>query len=928
MKYSHLFLFVFLILAACSAPLETSWPDASPSARPGVRWWWLGNAVDSVGLTANMEDLHNAGIGAVEITPIYGINGAEHRHIEYLSPRWMNMYKHVVDEGKRLDIQIDMNNGTGWPFGGPEIKPEYAATRVIFQKYQVKGGENFSQKIVPDDRRQANISTIATVMAFNGSGNIELTDFVTAEQMLDWTAPEGDDWTVWVVFNGKTRQMVKRAAPGGEGFVMNHYSREVLDFYLKRFDDAYAKSSAPFPARFFNDSYEVYGADWTPDFLTEFEQRRGYLLQDYFHELLANGTTDVSKRVVSDYRETIGNILKDNFTVPWTNWAHSHGVKTKNQAHGSPANLLDLYAAVDIPEGEIFGNSDFNIPFLRTDTFRKKNDGDPTVLKYASSAANITGKKYISCETFTWLTEHFRTSLSQCKPEIDQMFISGINHVYFHGSTYSPKEAAWPGWKFYASIDMTATNPFWKDATAFFDYITRTQSFLQSGKPDNDFLLYFPMYDIWNDRRGNHYLPFAIHGMRDRLPEFVAAVENIMACGYDVDYISDFYIQSTTMEKGLLKTMGGTKYKALILPATHLIPVETMQQIIKLAVQGACIIFVDHYPADVPGLSQLKERRNQFKALSQMLPAVNSFDKTTEHRFGKGKIITGNGTNYAELLEKSGAKKEVFSSELGGQMLRRSHKLGYTYFFTMLTNRPIDQWVPISINAKSALFFDPMTGKSGQASLRQNNGKTEVYMQLKPGQSIILKTFTHKTIRTKSWDYYQATNRQTILSEGWQLSFPKSEPAISETFALKTLSSWTDLNHKDLKRNMGTGRYTIQFDFQKEVGKEYRLDLGDVRESARVKLNGKNVGILYAVPFETLIGSFLKNGENTLEIEVTNLPANRIADYDRQGIEWRIFHEINFVNIAYQTTKFDTWNLVPSGLLGPVTIQELNPLQP
>ena len=145
---------LFLLMFACSAPTETSWPEVQPEARPGVRWWWLGSAVDSAGLTANMEDLHHAGIGAVEITPIYGIDGAEHRHIDYLTPRWMNLYKHVVAEGKRLDIQIDMNNGTGWPFGGPTIAPDYAATRVIFHKYPVAGGETLRRAIIPEDRRQ------------------------------------------------------------------------------------------------------------------------------------------------------------------------------------------------------------------------------------------------------------------------------------------------------------------------------------------------------------------------------------------------------------------------------------------------------------------------------------------------------------------------------------------------------------------------------------------------------------------------------------------------------------------------------------------------------------------------------------------------------------------------------------------------------
>ena len=123
------------------------------------------------------------------------------------------------------------------------------------------------------------------------------------------------------------------------------------------------------------------------------------------------------------------------------------------------------------------------------------------MLKYAPSAAHICGKPYTSSETFTWLTEHFRTSLSQLKPDIDLMFCAGVNHMFFHGTCYSPKEDTWPGWKFYASIDMSPTNSIWRDAPYFMQYVERCQSFLQWGEPDNDFLVYLPVRDMWQKQR-------------------------------------------------------------------------------------------------------------------------------------------------------------------------------------------------------------------------------------------------------------------------------------------------------------------------------------------------------------------------------------------------------------------------------------------
>jgi hypothetical protein len=843
MKQKNLFFVAGLFFFALECMAQTTavdWPAVQRETKPWTRWWWLGSAVDSTNIARNLEALSSAGIGGVEITPVYGVKGSEAQYIDYLSPEWMRMLAFTEAEANRLDMGVDMNNGTGWPFGGPEISVEDAATKAIFK----------------DNRLEI----------------------------------------------GKTGQKVKRAAPGGQGYVLDHLNKEAVVRYFSKFDEAFAENKTPFPNSFFNDSYEVYEADWTPGLLNEFEQRRGYRLQDFFPDLPADGATERSARVIADYRETVSDILHDNFTQVWTDWAHSHGATTRNQAHGSPGNLLDLYGGVDIPECESFGITGFDIPGLRKDSLFKKNDSNSVLLKYASSAAHVGGKKYTSSETFTWLTEHFRTSLSQCKPEIDRMFAAGVNHVFFHGTTYSPEEAAWPGWKFYAAIDLSPTNSIWRDAPAFFDYITRCQSFLQSGLPDSDFLLYFPVHDIWHEKRGNYYLPFAIHDVLHELPEFEKTVKTIMRQGFDPDYISDRQLQQTTMENGLLKTSGGTLYKALIIPPVRRMPLETLVRIYELAQQGATVIFSGQYPEDVPGLFRLEERR---KIVAETLAQLKNVSTVTLSP------------------EKLKFNPESFVADCDGDLIRRKHDSGYLYFFSMLENNPIDRWITLGTQAESALFFDPMTGKTGKARLRNRNGRTEVYLQLQPGESILLKTFTSQTIQAEEWKYYRPTGNETELKTGWTMRFIESHPAVKQEFQLPELISWTDLPNDTLQRNMGTALYRLKFDFKKEAGKEYRLCLGDVRESAAIRINGRKAGTLFAVPFEMNIGEWLHTGENTLEIEVTNLPANRIADYDRRGVEWRIFHEINFVDIAYSNKRYDGWAPVPSGLLGPVTLREI-----
>ncbi|MCD7962859.1 MAG: glycosyl hydrolase family 2 [Rikenellaceae bacterium] len=903
---------------------ETQWYEIETVHKPFTRWWWLGSAVDKENLTYNLELYSAAGMGGVEITPIYGVMGNEENDIDYLTPEWMEVYKHTVAEAEKLGMIVDMNNGTGWPFGGPDVSIEDAATKLIIQKVEVEGGRSVDKKIVPLDRPRdipARNATIDKVMAYSDNGDILDITANFSDGNLDWIAPAGSNWTVYALFNGKTRQEVKRAAPGGEGWVLDHLAEEPIQKYLKKFDEAFEKSNAPYPRAFFNDSYEVYEANWTYAFLDEFEKRRGYKLENYIPEFQGRGRDEMSQRVISDYRLTLFEMLMDNFITPWKDWAHSHGSLIRNQSHGSPGNLVDIYASVDIPECETFGRTAFDIPGLRMDRGMKTNDSNPMVLKFASSGANITGKTLTSAETFTWLTEHFRTSLSQCKPEIDQLFASGVNHVFFHGTPYSPKDAEWPGWKFYASINMSPTNTIWKDADAFFAYIARCQSFLQHGKSDNDFLLYFPIFDIWNDyHKSGPYMMFVIHGLVDMIPEFNKVVMDILNAGYNIDYISDAFINSLEVKNGELVTSGGAEYKALILPATKLMPEKTLEKLLDLTEKGAKIIFSDRFPEDVPGLSDLEDRRNEMQKTIMRLPEINSFGETTVTKFGKGEVITGN--NLPELLATTGVKSESFANQYGGQFIRRSYDKGKIYFFTMLANNTVDGWVNIGTDAKSAIIFDAMSGEKGKAKVRTVNEQTQVYLQLKPGESLLVKTFEKEDIKTDNWEYLTPQNSVVEITNGWSLTFLESQPRIDGIFHIDTLGSWTDLSAENADKNMGTAVYTVEFELPLTDADDWVIDLGDVRESASLKVNGKFVTKLYAVPYSARIGKFLKPGKNTLEIEVTNLPANRIADYDRRGIVWRIFKNtnINMVsNIAL--TEYPT---SPSGLLGDVTLTPMS----
>lgn len=846
-----------LCIVCCGFATTTAqqWPTPTQEAKPGTRWWWLGSAVDKENLQWTMQQYADHGIGAVEITPIYGVQGNQANNIPYLSDQWMQMLREVQKNGQQFGIEVDMTTGTGWPFGGPWVPLEESACKAVFVDTSFVGKKVEAMPLAVS-AHDAKYSRLNKVMAYGNGQAIDITSAVN-DGKLTWKAPKGtkkdDRWRVIALYVRYGVMKVKRAAPGGEGLVIDHFDRQAVHNYLRHIEQAFERTNTPYPHTFFNDSYEVSEATWTPTLFQEFEQRRGYKLEEHLPELIG---ADV--KVVADYRETLGDLLLENFTQQWTAWAHSHGAITRNQAHGSPANLIDCYAAVDIPEIEGFGLSDFGIKGLRTDSGKtRKNDSDYSMFKYAPSAAHVCGKPYTSSETFTWLTEHFRTSLSQLKPDLDLMFCAGVNRMFFHGTCYSPKDDVWPGWKFYASIDMSPTNSIWRDAPYFMKYVERCQNFLQWGEPDNDFLVYLPVHDMWKKNTRKLLMQFSIHAMGKLAPEFIKSILAIDRAGFDCDYISDRLLAKVTVRDGQLVTEAGTCYKALIIPSGTTITPELKQQLDRLSPY----------------------------------------------------IIYGEDANAMSRF----AKPEPMKYANGLKAIRRKNPTGYHYFIANLTPNDIEANLPLAVDFQSATLFNPLNGESTPAVVA--DGK--VSLALRSGESIILQTSSTPVP-------YVATPQPAPLefpiTTPWTLTFTEEAPKVSQTFQLDKLQTWETLSDETAV-TMGTGIYTTTFKLTKQQAQQpWQIDLGDVRESARVYINGQFIGCAWAVPFVLDCKQTLKAGNNELRIEVTNLPANRISQLDRQGVKWRKMEEINVVDIHYKKTTYADWQPVKSGLNSEVKL--------
>lgn len=928
-----------LLFIACTHRTENDavkpgWPDIEYQAKPWTRWWWQGNLVDEEGLTKALKKYAEAGLGGVEITCIYGVKGQEDTFIHFTSDRWVDLFHHTLREAKKLDMGVDLALASGWPFGGPWVNKDDACKMFIIKQYELKAGDTLNEKITHvqeplvravnkrididqlsdpvisngnlqelalDQVRFPRDLPLQTLMAYNEDNEaVEISSHVAADGTLNWVPVEGH-WKLYALFMGWHGKQVERAGPGGEGDVIDHFSEKAIQDYLAHFDEAFRDANLFHLRAYFNDSYEVddaYGeSNWTHNFFAEFKQRRGYDLRNYLSALARDGDAGTISRVYCDYRETISDLILDNFTKPWALWARRQGKLIRNQAHGSPANILDLYAASDIPETE---GTDF------------------MAIKFASSAAHTSGKKLVAAEAATWLNEHFLATLAETKENVDRYFLGGVNHIVYHGTAYSPDNEPWPGRMFYASVHYAPSNTIWRDFPVLNNYVARTQSFLQKSKACNDVLLYYPVYDIWSEpwrhplyNFKGRYLTSPAHEVANMMQE----------AGYTYDFISDRQITNTRFSDGLLAT-GKNEYKTILIPEAEYIPLHTFKQLLALAKKGGQIIFYKSFPDSIPGLLDIQTRQQEYNSLIMGLAfeAINTWVR--QAKVGHGKMFIADSL---ELALQSLKIKPEDMVRTGLDFIRK--KMGNTLIFFIKNNSDsqVHEFIPVANTAKSVILYNPMNNLYGKVPMKIEDEELQVFLQLNPGETCILQLF-NKEQSVGDYAFYTEIDSGMVLDSSWSITFKEGGPVLPETQQDISLSSWTNLDAGGSEAFSGTALYTTSFKKPNQQVDAWKLDLGEVHESVEVYINGIHTETLIGPDYSVVIQDSLWQADNTLDLYVSNLMANRIIDMENSGEEYRKFYNINFPANKRENVGPDrlfttrNWEPLPSGLIGPVRL--------
>jgi hypothetical protein len=425
------------------------------------------------------------------------------------------------------------------------------------------------------------------------------------------------------------------------------------------------------------------------------------------------------------------------------------------------------------------------------------------------------------------------------------------------------------------------------------------------------------VYDAWHNAKGLE-MPFAVHGIDAWLhpTPFYKNVQALQQKGFSLDYVSDKMLKDKLNGNLLTKRSRPDVY---LVPQCKLMPVSTLKNIIDLAKEGDFIV-MQALPEDVPGFSKLDEQRTELNKLKASLSFKKINEDISEFITGRGKIILSpvvqKGLEYAKL------KRETLT-DLGLKFIRRRIEGGKFYFIVNLTANDIDTIVSVETPYKNAVMMNPLNGESGKIAVTTPAGKTSFRIQLKSGESVLLK-LSDKPEMLNKWKYRETTGVVVSLkNNNWQLHFKAGGPKLPADKKMKPLQPWTNFTSDSTTQSFsGTGVYSTSFNI-KNKGADYLLQLDKLHESAKVIVNGKDAGLIWSLPYELKIGKYLKSGTNTISIEVCNLMANRIRNMDRNGMVWRNYHEINFVNINYKNFDASGWKVQVSGLEGDVRVVPL-----
>ncbi len=905
MKNPTIFVFIILLfISACTKKEEdyTFWNKIENANKPHLIHWWLGNRVDKENISKNIQDIYDAGFGGVELINLLDIYNTDKPMVPYLSDEWVELMRFTLEDLKEKGLIGDLVLSSGWNIGGKWITKELSASFLDIEQLP-KTTDSINQTIDSSEK----ILSFLAVDNNNKRIVLDLNDIRNGQ--FSKISAKGN-WKLYMASLDEGVQKMRFPVPVEDGYTMDYLDNRAIELHLSQYSQKLGELFKENLVRgIVNDSWEV-DINWTDKLFDEFYKQKQYRLEKYLPEISGAGNSDTISRIFMDYRDVVAEMLLENYAVPLAEWTKANNLKLRNQVSSTPGDELSIHILSDIPEADVGGSE----AWLFTRDFQYKLDHFLPRTKIPLSAGTLTGKPLFSAEVFTCYGPHLEVDFEMLKRNADYCFVGGINQMFYHGMAYSPHDEPYPGWLFYAATHFSKSNTLWRNINKFNSYVTRCQSFLQEGSFDSDFLLYLPYFDFW-----------ATDDKLDNLPQkffdfsLLPIASELWNSGFSYDFISDRLLMEQISVVDGEVAGPAHRYKTVLVPNCKYIPLETIEKLYSLAEAGADIIFWEKIPDDVPGLKSFDKRREQLNELKNKIFAQKTSNaRLKEYKIGKGRIMIIKSFDKLSALS---IKKEEFL-ERNLPFIRKKVGDDWLYFISNPERKKKEGWFELSVSGKSVVILDPMNVNAGVAQSRKSStNKEEVFLSFAPNQSYILK-ITNKKVKGNKWIYETSGDNGFAVSNKWNVQFIDGGDVLPEKRDVDHLESWTLFNnsHFSYKYFSGTAIYRSSFTVPKELRdiEKWRIDLGEVKNHARLRINGEMIDTLLQYPFQIVTDKIINDKVNTIEVEVTNLAVNRVAGLEVQGIEWQNFL---FGRCLFNwTEKDESWEPSSSGLLGPVII--------
>ena len=917
-------IFAMLAMALfCTKPLAAATLDdgfANPplSARTRAYWWWLNGNVTKPAITKDLEWMKQIGMGGGLVFDAGGATQGGHAPVPagpvFGSAEWRELFIHALQEADRLGLEIGLNLQSGWTLGGPMVKPELAAKLVTWSETQASGPATLTLKLptpkttagfyrdtfvlafphkTPDPGRQP-IRQLAEKSASHELGGsatdcspllvdgpatpgeedaaaadvLDLTDKLAADGTLRWNAPAGE-WVILRFGYSNNGAHVSTSSGAWNGLVLDYLDANALRWYWGQVIAPIIADAGPLAGKSWKmvqtDSWELGGTNWTADFPAEFKHRRAYDIRPWLPVLAGRiiGNRDASNRFLADLRRTIADCIADNHYGTMASLAGQHGLGIQPESagpHTAPLDGLMCYGRSTWPMSEFWVPS----PHRPTDEAR-------FFVKQASSAAHIYGKPIVCAEGFTSIGPQWNDVLwSAQKPSFDHEACAGLNLVFWHAFTCSPKEMGLPGQEYFAGTHFNPQITWAKQAHAFISYLNRCQFMLQQGTFVADVLYYY----------GNH-VPNIARLKKDDPAKVLPQ--------YDYDVINEEVLLRASVRDGRVTLPGGMSYRVLALPNLKVMSLEVAAKLSDLAAAGATIV----------GPKPEHPTGRQDDAALQAI-AANLWDK--------GKITT---RTAREALAGLNVPPD-FEGDL--DWIHRRAGDAEIFFLSNRQARPASVTATFRVSGKLPELWDAVTGSKREAAeFTEHDGRTAVPLEMEPNGSLFV--IFRKPGMPRHGANFPLLTQVMELGGSWDVSFdPHWQGPEHVTF--DHLVDWTLRPEDSIRFYSGTAIYRKSFDLPKPDlpktdGRLY-LSLGDVSMLAEVRLNGNKLGVLWCPPFRVDITAAVKPAGNLLEVSVVNTWYNRLI----KDLSLPETQRLTSTNIRLKAGA----KPAASGLLGPVRI--------